>query len=148
MFNITSLINLSEATATKILNWLLSFETPVNSFFDSFWGRLPDWGFIVISTIIGAVVALKLERRFENKQKLYGWKLIKEAFNETAGITGALFIYGLFIGAGIIITLSLIKKGMEYSSSVTLIIFIFLLLWHLYSKKKKNKKLVSRFKKK
>lgn len=136
-----------EEFSSNLLNIILSLESPVTSIFQNFWGKLVEWGFVILSTIIGAIVAIKIERKFQSKQKLYGWKLVKETFNETIGITASIFLWGLLVGIGILIAISLIRKGMEYSSTITLIVVILLLIIWNWKKKKKNAELTSRFKK-
>ena len=136
-----------EDIASNILETIISLEPPLNLFYNNFWSKLPEWGFILIATIIGVIVALKIDRKFRDKERLHGWKLVKETSIETFGVSFSLFILVLVIGAGIFIVIEAIKWGKSISSFWTLAAIITAYFIYRYRKKEKNRQLVERLQK-
>lgn len=127
-----------EQFSSKLLNFVLSLEEPTTTFFDAFWGRIADWGFILIASIISAIVAVKLDRLFREKKRVHTNKLWKTAFVESFAATFGVFFLGLLIGAGLFIGIGLIKWGMNLSATATLVILITLIIiWRRKRLKKK-----------
>jgi cytochrome c biogenesis protein CcdA len=138
---IYSILNNSSAW---VLNSALSLEAPTQALLNNFWGKVAEWGFILIATVIAAIVAVKVDRKFRNHERINNWKLWKEVIMESFSVTFGIFMYGVLIGIGIIITIRLINLGMKFSALVTLLIIIGLLLFWRYKRTKKKKELVKR----
>jgi len=136
LFNITE--NFSNNLLTKIF---VDTENPVGNFFNNIMFRLPDWTFILIATVISAIVAVKLEKKFENNKRIHTKKLVKEAFSESIFATGLVLFYGFLIFIGLGILYSMVKWGMKYSSTSTLLALVILCAIYFIRKRyKANKK--------
>ena len=132
--------------SNNILNSIIQLEEPINYFFQDLWFK-PEWIFIFLSGVIGAYVAIKMNKIFENKKRIHSKSLIKHSISTTLEAVFTVFFYPVLWAIGILIVIGLIKTGMTYSSTVTLFILLLLGIFYLWRKKKKNKELVKRFKK-
>jgi len=136
-----------EKFSSDILNIFLPLEQSIITFFDSFWGRLTDWGFILLATTIAAYVAVKVDRKYRDKKRINDKKLWTDIFQETTGAVVYIFTYGLYIGFVILIGFKIIKYGMYYSPTITLLFLVVIFILWKHKKNKKNRRLIERLQK-
>lgn len=123
--------------ADDLLNATIQFEKPINQFFQDYWFE-PEWVFMILSGIVGACVAVKVNKFFENKKRIHTKDLMRESFFTTFGVVSIIYLYTLFAGAVILSVIALIKRGMLYSSIATLLI-IMVTVSFIWKRKKKKR---------
>ena len=134
------------STSQNILDGIIDLYDPINELLGNLWFK-PEWFFIVISGILGAYVAIRIEREIENKRKLYDKKLWKLAISTTLEATARFWITPIIWFILFVIFVYVLKLGRNNYPTITVILLFGLILYYLWKRKRKKEELISRLKK-
>lgn len=133
--------------STNFLNGIVELGPFIISFINEIWLKIPEWIFIFISGVVGAYVAIKMDRIFQQKTRIHFKSFIKQSSSAALKVIVYIFFIFFMWAAAIIIIIGLIKVGMSYSPILTLVVLLITGLIFYFKRKKKKNDLVKRFKK-
>lgn len=130
----------------NFLEDILEIEGPIKTGLNNLFS--PDWLLILASSVIAAYVAIKIDRHFQNRKRIYQDQLIKIAAKETIIAFLIVFISIIIYGSLLLAFLNILRYGKENNPLITICLLILIGILYYYIRKWRKRKRYDRFKKK